>query len=94
MQTEITPKEIARDLTSETGKLVTPKRLRAFMRNGWRAGTASVQPVGQGNRYGISKADARAIKAAWKAAHASQAASGPSAAQRDADILADASDVS
>lgn len=69
MQTEITPKQIAAELA------ISPKRLRAFMRSMHRDGRTIVTPVGQGNRYGITKGEAARIKAAWLKAHAPKAES-------------------
>lgn len=66
---DVTPKAIAADLG------ISPKRLRAFMRSMHRDGRSIVAPVGQGNRYGISKGEAARIKAAWLKAHAPKAES-------------------
>lgn len=64
-----TPKALAEELDTN------PKALRRFMRAlaaaELKAGATepTLAPVGQGNRYGITGKQAKAIKAAWLAAH-------------------------
>ena len=67
----VTPKAIAAELG------ISPKRLRAFMRSMHRDNRTIAEPVGQGNRYDLSKAQAARIKAAWIKAHAPKAESQP-----------------
>lgn len=72
MSTQITPKQLANEIG------VSPKRLRSFMRKLADDATKNgneprIARVGQGNRYALSAADAKAIKGAWAKAHASKA---------------------
>lgn len=67
-----TPKALAEELGTN------PKALRRFIRKAADAAMASgtnpvLERVGQGNRYGITAKQAKAIKAAWLAAHAPKA---------------------
>lgn len=68
----------AKDVAIRVGLPADGKRMRSFMRSIARNGAKGVAaPVGQGNRYGMTKAQADAIVKLYLAAH-------PKASDKDA----------
>lgn len=49
---------------------ITPKAFRRFVRAQAKTDAAVIGACGQGNRYGISQAEARKLVAAYRKAHA------------------------